>query len=232
MKGILTKKQRAFYEAIEDFMDEYGESPTNTELQLLTGAKSPRSVTQYLDALEEKGYLYRRPSEKRGIVLTRDEVGVVADFFSVPVIASAGCDEGNVFAEERVEEYVDVDRALVPRGKKPQDMVVIRAVGDSMTDAGINNGDYVLAEKLQPGEARESDRVIALVNNTLVIKSIHFSDNCVVLRPQSHNKRYRPIIARENLSIPARVVDVIRMRQSEELSYEPVGDDTQHTRYN
>lgn len=223
MLKSLTKKQQAFYNVITKYFDEHGEAPTSAELQELTGAKSPRSVTQYLDSLEEKGYLYRKPDEKRGIVLTRDEVTRMADFFSVPVVASAGCDEGNVFAEERVEEYVTIEKSFVPCGRTPESMIVVRAVGDSMNDAGINSGDYVLVEKLQPGEAKENDRVVALVNNTLVIKSIHFAPNAVVLRPQSKNKRYKPIIARGDFSIPGRVIDVIRMNPEEpELRYENI----------
>ena len=146
----------------------------------------------------------------------------VAEFVSLPVVASAGCDSGNVFAEERIEEYMTIDKRFLPKKKKASDVVFVRAVGESMNDAGIENGDLVLVEKLRAGEARENDRVVALVNNTLVIKSIHFTPNAVVLRPQSKDPRYQPIIAREDIAIPGRVIDVVRM--SLEERYEKMGE--------
>lgn len=157
-----------------------------------------------------KVFVPKKPRKKHALSLK----GIV-EFISLPVVASAGCDSGNVFAEERVEEYVTIDRRFLPKGKTANDTVAVRAVGESMNDAGINDGDLVLVEKLRPGEARENDRVVALLNNTLIIKSIHFTPNAVVLRPQSKDPQYRPIIAREDIAIPGRVIDVVRMSSEE-----------------
>lgn len=225
IRGKLTKKQQLFYERIEKYFNERGETPTASELKEMTGAKSFRTITQYLDTLEKKGLIYRRPNRKRGIELvnmlpTSENLSV-----SLPVVASAGCDNACVFADERIDEYVAVDKSFIPSGKKIADVVVVKAVGNSMKEADIENGDYVLVEKLEPGQAKENDRVVAVIDDRLVIKKIHFADKAVVLNPESKSKAYKSIIMQKDFPIPGRVIDVIRMKPEEpELRYEKVED--------
>src|SRR4051812_1501164 len=111
MKKTLTYKQHQVINEIKDYIGKNGESPTLDELCEKLRVQSLRTVTQYLDALEEKGYISRRKFARRNIEL-RDvsESGAVARMISIPVLANVGCDDLSVFAQETVhDEFLEVD---------------------------------------------------------------------------------------------------------------------------
>ena len=156
MKPPLTDRQKKAYDALREFYDMHGFSPTLSELRKQLGVSSLNTVVQYLNALENKGYIVRYKHAKRNIKL-RDvnHQGVMTKMINVPVVASVGCDNLSVIVDERHDEFIQVDKQLVD--EKNGQVVVVRAVGDSMTDAGIHNGDYVLVEvtgNIQEGEGK------------------------------------------------------------------------------
>src|SRR5581483_4884277 len=140
----LTEKQKKFYDSLRQLMEKKGESPTVTELVRLMQCSSPRAVTQYLEALERKGLIERRRYERRGIRLVGAD-GREPMTVQIPVIGSAGCDNVNVFAQRNLGDYICIATELL-RGRKKDNVVCIKAVGDSMVDAGIREGDHVLVE--------------------------------------------------------------------------------------
>src|SRR6266850_2606975 len=92
----LTKKQKKFYQALRQLIEKKGESPTVAELVRLMKFSSPRAVTQYLESLEQKGLIERRRYERRGIRIL-ESASSEPMTVNIPVIASAGCDNVNVF---------------------------------------------------------------------------------------------------------------------------------------
>lgn len=219
----LTQKQKQFYDSLRTLMEKNGESPTVSELVRLMKFSSPRAVTQYLESLESKGLIERRRYEARGIRILsqgnedgREGIATI----NIPVIASAGCDQMAVYAQRNFGDYICVGAELL-QGVKKDNVVCVKAVGDSMVDAGINTGDYVLVEMTEG--VHENDLVVAIIDNFAVIKKIEFASNAVVLRPVSSDPQYKPIILRRDFQIFGRVIDVIRLKtKTEEMEIVPL----------
>lgn len=215
----LTPKQEKFLKTLASYIKSHKEAPTVAEMMRLNKCSSPRAVTQYLEALERRGVIRRGRYEARGIELIqgdKDQGGEVR----LPVIASAGCDNASVLAERTFDDYLCVPRSLMA-GRPTDSIVIVKAVGDSMTDAGINNGDRVLVEiteSVSPG-----DLVVAIVDSNAVIKKLEVLNNAIVLHPVSPDPQYRPIILRRDFKIFGKVVDVLRTEnQSGDLDVVPL----------
>jgi repressor LexA len=123
----------------------------------------------------------------------------------IPVVASAGCDAMEVYAQEQYDEFLIVDRKLAHTQKE---VVAIRAVGNSMTDARINNGDYVLVEIDE--HIANGERVVAVIGDMAVIKKFQLLSGIVILQPENKEAGYSPIaIKQEDAKILGRVLTVI-----------------------
>lgn len=215
----LTTKQLRVYEVLKKFISEHQKSPTLKELSQLIEASSIRSVTQYLNSLEKKGLIIRSRYKNRSIKLVSSD-SPYSDLVTIPVAGNAGCDNLNVIAEQKTNEFVTVDRGFL-QGHNPKRVVAIKAIGKSMIDAGIDNGDLVLAEVTN--EVREGDKVVAIIDDMAVIKKISFGENSVTLNPMSSDPQYRPIVMKENFIVDGRVIDIIRNSKIEnELTYEKI----------
>jgi repressor LexA len=201
----LTSKQERVLENIRLYLNAKGEPPTLEELRKNLGFKSLRTVTQYLETLERKGYLLRRRHARRNIELRAvDAVGTQATLVSVPVVANVGCDDLSVFAQENTDEFLQIDKELVER---EGDIVAVRAVGESMLDAGIKSGDYILVkftDRVQSG-----DRVAAIVGDMVTVKRLERRDGVTILYPESKDPQYKPIVLREDFKIAGKVLCVI-----------------------
>lgn len=187
----LTKNQKLVIDTLRLFISKKGYSPTLREIRgLLRGKKlklvSLNSLVQYLKALEEKGYIQRFP-KARGIRLLE---GDVKNFIEVPLIGNADCGEPLSFADDQIEDYINVSKKFIYGDKK--DYFFVRAVGDSMNKEGINDTDYILAKKTQNIE--NGDNVLAVINGLGTIKKIRKEKNAVVLTPSSTNPKHKPII--------------------------------------
>jgi repressor LexA len=220
----LTAKQKQFYDSLKTMMKKSGESPTVSELVRLMKFSSPRAVTQYLESLESKGLIERKRYEARGIRIVSDgEIDAKGNSIltiNIPVIASAGCDQMAIYAQRNFGDYICVGKELL-QGIKKDNVVCIKAVGDSMVEAGINPGDYVLVEMTE--DVHENDLVVAIIDSFAVIKKIEFASNAVVLRPVSSDPQYKPIILRRDFQIFGRVIDVIRLKnKTQEMEIVPL----------
>ena len=138
---------------------------------------------------------------------------------NIPVIASAGCDQMAIFAQRNFGDYICVATELL-RGVKKDNVVCVKAVGDSMVDAGIKSGDYVLVEVTEA--VNENDLVVAIIDTFAVIKKIEFASNAVILRPVSSDPQYKPIILRRDFQIFGKVIDVIRVKPKDEMEVVPL----------
>ena len=211
MQYLLTLKQRRVLQALRDYQADNHQPPTLEELRQELGVDSLRTVTQYLDILERKGYLVRRKGLHRNIELRN--VDGAWGTVSIPVIASVGCDDLSLFAQEQRDEFVEVDKGIVEDAGGEGSIVAVRAIGDSMNDAGINTGDYVLIRFTE--EAQNGDRVAAIVNDMVTVKRIERvparagEAGYTILHPESKNPKFKPIILRENFKIAGKVLCVI-----------------------
>lgn len=215
----LTANQKKFYEVLKIYIGKNGRSPTVGEMVKLMKFSSPRSVTQYLEALEERGLIKRWRYKNRGIELVSSKPRFELGKINIPVIASAGCDQMSVFAERSFGDFVCVDKALL--AGKPKDKIVsIRAIGNSMDEAGVRDGDHVLVEVTE--DLRDNDIIVAIIDNFAVIKKLTLANNAVVLNPVSSDPSYKPIILRRDFKLFGKVIDIIRTPQKGELEIVPI----------
>ncbi|KND50879.1 MAG: repressor LexA [Parcubacteria bacterium C7867-007] len=202
----LTGAQEETLSFIRTYVAKNKQAPTISELRDGLHLRSLRSVTQRLEALERKGFTKRDRHQHRSITILDTQFpfahsGVV----EIPVIASAGCDAVEVYAQNEFGEFITVDRSFVG---SHTNIVAVRAVGDSMIDAGIRNGDYVIVEVTE--DVDDGDRVVAVLGNMAVIKQYQKVDEVVYLNPQNAYGNYSPIIVKEEDSkIFGKVLSVI-----------------------
>ncbi|MBN2449133.1 MAG: transcriptional repressor LexA [Lentisphaeria bacterium] len=184
MKG-LTRKQQEMLDFIDLFMRREGMAPTVYEIADHFGIK-PATAFAHVRALQRKGYV-TRSSKARSLSLVRtDSPRHLSLTLSVPVLGriSAGAP---LLAEEHVEETIQFDPTLLPHGTGGHPIFGLRVSGESMRDAGILDGDIVVAR--QTSSASIGQVVVALVDNETTVKHLYIHNGQIELRPA--NKTYR-----------------------------------------
>jgi repressor LexA len=162
---MLTTRQREIYEFVVRYADEHGYPPTVREIGEAVGLASPSTVHAHLANLERAGMLRRDPTKPRALVLASRErrspqsaVPPADDVRRLPLVGQIAAG-GPLLAEQNVEEYLAVPRPL----SRGEDEFILRVKGDSMIEAGILDGDYVVVQRQQA--ARDGDVVVALVGD-------------------------------------------------------------------
>ena len=216
--AILTPKQKKFFDHLKRFIQKHKESPTIQEMMRELKISSPRAISQYLEALERKGLIRRERYQTRSISIVEHDP-YEQETITVPVMASAGCDNVSVFAQMHFDEYICIAKDLL-ENKRKENIVCIRAVGNSMNDAGIFEGDYVLVEMTQ--DINEGDLVVAIVDSFAVIKKLELANNAIILKPLSSDPGYKPIILNRNFKLFGKVVDIIRHPQKGDVEVVPL----------
>ena len=202
----LTGKQKRVLDNIQLYINAKGEPPTLDELRQNLGFKSLRTVVQYIETLERKGYVVRRRYSHRNIELRAvDAEGRAAMLVSVPVVANVGCDDLSVFAQEQSDEFLQVDKQIVD--EVHGEIVAVRAVGDSMADAGVKSGDYILVQFTD--KVKSGDRVAAIIGDMVTVKRLERRNGVTILYPESKDPKYKPIVLRDNFKIAGRVLCII-----------------------
>lgn len=183
----LTNRQREVLEAIEEAMGEEGYAPTVRELCARLRVRSTCTVQKHLVTLEEKGFLTRRTRKSRGVQLAfgkglRRRSGPVVD---VPIVGRVAAGVP-IHAEENIEDYVPMTRALVG----DEDAFLLRVKGNSMIGDGIFDNDLVLVRKQTDAESGEI--VVAMVDGEAAVKRFRRDDRRV--RLESSNPAFGPIL--------------------------------------
>jgi repressor LexA len=193
----LTPRQQRVLTVIRDSIERRGYPPSMREIGERVGLTSSSSVAHQLRALEDKGFLKRDPNRPRALSVytpgeTREDTSVdetgVGDARPaptyVPVVGRIAAG-GPILAEERVEEVMPLPRSLVGDGT----LFLLEVSGDSMIDAAICNGDYVVVRQ-QPG-AENGEVVAAMIDGAATGKTFRRREGTVWLVP--HNDAYQPI---------------------------------------
>lgn len=198
----MRSKNPAYFELlvrfIDDYIDSYGRSPSTQEIAGGTGL-SPATVSRYLSHMRENGMIDY--SGHRNITTKRNSVSA-AETNGVPVLGAVSCGIPK-FAEENIEEYVKLPVALFGRG----DFFLLRASGDSMIEAGIDDGDMVLVKRqdyAQPGQI-----VVALMDEEATLKRYFPEPQDGFIRLHPENKDLDDIIV-ESCLIQGVAVNVIK----------------------
>jgi repressor LexA len=203
----LTKRQQEIFDFIKKYSAKYGYPPTVRDIGKAVGLASSSTVHAHLSNLEKVGLLRRDPSKPRALELLDRATSTVADAAKSVVRPSGLPLVGNVaagqpiLAEENIEEYVSVPE--LAGGDEGEYVLTVR--GDSMKNAGILAGDYVV---VRPQETADNgDIVVALVGEDATVKRFFREEDHVRLQPE--NEAMEPIRTRE-VRLIGRVVGVLR----------------------
>jgi repressor LexA len=203
----LTDRQREILDFIVDQQRERGYPPSVREIGEAVGLTSPSTVHSHLATLQRRGYLRRDPTKPRAIEVRYDpRSGATAErrpVQHVPLVGdvAAGTD---VLAHENVEELLPIPADFCGDGQ----LFMLRVRGDSMIDAGILDGDFVVVR--QQSEARSGDIVVAgIPGDEATVKTFTRSGRKVVLVPS--NARMQPIeLDPADVTVFGKVVTVLR----------------------
>lgn len=202
MKNTLTAKQSEIYEFIKDSIIAKGYPPTVRDICDAVHLKSTSSVHSHLNTLEEKGYIRRDPALPRAIEILDDNFNLSRrELVNVPIVGRVACGEP-IFAEENTEGYFPIPPEYL--GTKKSYMLKVR--GDSMVNVGIFDGDLVLVE--EANSARNSEIVVALVEDGATVKRFFKENGHIRLQPENDN--LDPIIV-DDCTIMGKVIGLFRM---------------------
>ncbi len=195
-------KRAEYFERMEDFIDRYtsehGVSPTSQQIAEGIGL-SPATVCRYLKVMREENML-----DYGGVrnITTRRQKKIHDTSSLVPVLGSVSCGVPK-FAEENIEEYVRLPVSLFGKG----DFFILRANGDSMIEAGIDNGDLVLIR--QTNAAEPGQIVVALMDDEATLKRYYPEPEYGRVRLHPENREMRDIYV-ENCVIQGVAIKVIK----------------------
>lgn len=200
----LTDKQKKVLGWVEESIKKTGQAPTVRELQARLGCSTPMGAVSHLNALEMKGYIERVDNKARGILLATDD-NKPEDMIQVPLVGNVACGMP-IWAEEMIEEIISLPRTLV---KFSKDVFMLRAKGDSMDLAGIEEGDYILFHKQEYADV--GDKVVVLLGNEATCKKFTIEKDQPLFVPMSTNPANQPIVPEENtFMIQGKVIGVIK----------------------
>lgn len=217
----LTPRQQRVLQHIKDSIEKRGYPPSMREIGEAVGLTSSSSVAHQLKTLEEKGFLKRDPNRPRALEVFLPEVMAARRSISgaeetaydetgvgdampaatyVPMVGRIAAG-GPILAEERVEDVFPLPKQLVGDGQ----LFLLQVSGDSMIDAAICNGDFVVIRQ-QP-TAENGEIVAAMIDGEATVKTFQRKDGNVWLLP--HNPAYDPIDG-TNATILGKVTAVLR----------------------
>jgi repressor LexA len=203
----LTPRRRQIVEIIDDSVRRHGYSPSMREIGEAVGLASTSSVSYQLKVLEREGYLSRAARRPRTAALRAPAPPPgEPELAQVPLVGQVAAGVP-ILADQNVEDVFLLPRQLVGDGE----LIILRVVGDSMIDAAITDGDWVVVRR--ESDIENGDIVAAMIESDTsadreaTVKTYKKRDGHVWLIP--HNPAYVPILG-DNATIVGKVVAVLR----------------------
>lgn len=200
-KKELSSKAYEALRIIRNDIMHFGKVPSVRRLMTGLGYKSPRSAMEMLEKLEEAGFLKRKDSGLYSLISYDDQD--LGRTVLIPLLGSASCGLP-LFAEENIEAMIPVSTLIAKTGSK---YFLLHATGDSMNNAGINDGDLMLVR--QQETADQGQRVVALIDDSATVKEFYRKGDLVILKPNSKNKIHQNIILTSEFKIQGVVITTI-----------------------
>lgn len=202
MAPVIYRRQRDLLEFVSQYMQKHGYAPTLAEICDGLGLRSPATVHEHIQNLIEKGVLKKTDGTRRGIeVIDQKAIGWIPSAVELPLV-------GRIAAGQPIEAIEDHTSTIMA----PPDMVgnkrcfVLQVKGDSMIEAAIMDGDYVVIQ--QQDTASDGDIVVALLNDSFATLKRYFQETDHI-RLEPANSTMNPIRSK-NVTIKGKVIGVIR----------------------
>lgn len=200
--GKISPKQTEILNYIKSEILNKGYSPTVRDIGLAVNLKSTSSVHANLETLEKNGYIRRDPTKPRTIQIVDESFNLTRrDMVNVPLVGQVAAGQP-LLAVENITGYFPIPAEYLPN----EETFMLNVKGESMVNAGINNGDQIIVAKRNTAE--NGDIVVALVNDSATVKRFFKEDNHIRLQPE--NDTMKPIIV-DNCEIVGKVVGLIRL---------------------
>ncbi len=200
-KGKISKKQEEILEYIKSQILERGFPPAVREICEAVNLKSTSSVHSHLETLEKNGYIRRDPTKPRAIEILDDSFNLTRrEMVQVPILGRVAAGEP-LLAEQNIEEYYPIPVEFVPNSE----CFMLKVRGESMINAGILDGDYVVVEK--KNTASNGEMVVALIDDGATVKTFYKEEGIIRLQPENDNME--PFIL-ESVDILGKVIGVFR----------------------
>ena len=198
----LTKRQKEIFDFIRRYAAKTGYPPTVREIGKAVGLHSSSTVHAHLANLEKIGLLRRDPSKPRAIELLFDRAKktILPGENGIPLVGSVAAGEP-IVAEENIEEYIEIPDVI---GGEDGDYI-LQIRGESMKNAGILGGDYVVVRPSD--DAVDGEIVVALIGEDATVKRIFQEEDHIRLQPE--NEAMEPIRT-PDASVLGRVIGVLR----------------------
>ena len=188
-EGNITPKQKEILEYIKDQILTRGFPPAVREICEAVNLKSTSSVHSHLETLEKNGYIRRAPTKPRAIEILDDNFNLTRrEMVNIPIIGRVAAGE-QLLAEQNIEDYFPIPVEYMPN----KQTFMLQVQGESMINAGILSGDYVIVE--QTPSAENGEQVVALIEDGATVKTFYREEGIIRLQPE--NDTMDPIIVNE-----------------------------------
>ena len=199
--GKISDKQREILEYIKAEILNKGYPPAVREICEAVKLKSTSSVHAHLETLEKNGYIRRDPTKPRAIEIVDENFNLTRrEMVNVPIVGRVAAGEP-ILAVENIENYFPIPAEFMPN----EQTFILQVQGESMVNAGILDGDYILVEQQTP--AHDGDMVVALVDDSATVKTFYKENGYYRLQPE--NDFMEPIIV-SDVMIMGKVIGTFR----------------------
>ena len=200
-QGKISAKQQEILDYIKSQILERGFPPAVRDICEAVHLKSTSSVHSHLETLEKNGYIRRDSTKPRAIEILDEAFNFTRrEMVNVPIVGRVAAGEP-LLAEQNIEEYFPIPMEFMPN----KQTFLLKVCGESMINAGILNGDYVLAQ--EENTAHNGDMVVAMIEDGATVKTFYKEEGVIRLQPE--NDFLDPIIV-PDCTILGKVIGVFR----------------------
>ncbi|HIX73356.1 MAG: transcriptional repressor LexA [Clostridiales bacterium] len=203
--GKITPKQQEILEFIKESILNRGYPPAVREICEAVHLKSTSSVHSHLETMEKNGYIRRDPTKPRAIEIIDDNFNLTRrELVNVPIVGTVTAGEP-ILAVENIEGYFPIS----PEFLKNKQTFMLKVRGESMINAGIYSGDYILVEETPV--ASDGEIIVALVEDSVTVKRFYKEEDHFRLQPE--NDAMEPILVPMDtpFSIVGKVIGLFRI---------------------
>lgn len=193
-------KQLEIYEFLKKYTEDKGYPPSVREICEAVSLKSTSTVHGHLKRLEKKGFIKRDPTKPRALEISELSMQK-KEMLDIPIIGKVTAGQP-ILATENIEDFFSLPMNYI---KHDNELFMLKVTGESMIEAGINDGDFAIIEKTQA--ASNGDIVVALIENEATIKRLFRETDYIRLQPE--NKTMEPIIVK-NCTVLGKLVGIYR----------------------
>ncbi len=198
--GRVSTKQSEIYQYIKDITMERGYPPSVREICKAVGLSSTSTVHSHLSKLEKKGLIIRDHTKPRAIEIVENTMKR-KELVNIPIVGNVTAGQP-ILAVENIEDYFSLPINFV---KSNNELFILTIQGESMIEAGIQDGDFAVIEKVNTAE--NGDIVVALIDKEATIKRFFKEKDHIRLQPE--NKTMDPIIV-DSCEIIGKLVAIYR----------------------